>query len=225
MGRDKYHAFVRQEEVQSYIDRGYQNGGISFSLMPLTDPTLDKIYYLSSPFRSVLVTTNSERDQLIAAGYTLSPVSFSLGSTVTPKDVFRLMRNGSWLLTTSPTERQDAITKFGFADESIAFKQSDVPANALMPIYRITKDGRHIFLSSRAERDLAIINFDFLAEGIAFYAPPNTSSLPVTQLGEEVRRLMRQNGNRLYTTSPQEATKAVSDFGFTLEANDWRSLR
>jgi hypothetical protein len=113
----------RDAAVQHY---GFRSEGVGFRTR--TGFTIDNlpVYRLASSRGYVLTTSLGERKHAIQLGYRSEGIAFysypttNLGAS---KQVFRLAHpNGAYLYTTSASEKDSAISKYGYRFEGIGFR-------------------------------------------------------------------------------------------------------
>jgi hypothetical protein len=84
--------------------------------------------------------------------------------------VYRLRNNsGGYLFTTSSSERDSAVSAYGFTSEGTAFYASTNAGTGFVPVYRLNRGGNYLFTTSSSERDSAVSTYGFTSEGTAFY--------------------------------------------------------
>ncbi len=131
-------------------------------------------------------------------------------NNVSPSDegarsVFRLSRNGIYIFTTDPIERDMAMQRYGYRYEGVGYYVSSV-ASGRYPMHRLSKNGRYVFTVSEFEKE-AFRSSGYNYEGTPYYANSGGLRIPVYRVSK--------NGQHLYTSSQAEKNAAVSANGYS----------
>jgi len=119
---------------------------------------------------------------------------------------------GDRLYTASTTERNAAISQYGYQFAGVACAVFAGPAAGTVPLHRLQK-GYHLYTTSDAERDNAVASLGWFPEGEAGYVfnTPGVGRAPLYRLYNP------GDGARLFTASIEERNAAVSSYGYTDE--------
>lgn len=128
--------------------------------------------------------------------------------------VYRLVNsNGDHLYTASESEKDSAVSSFGYTYEGVRFYAYKEAGNNLAPVYRLNNaNGDHFYTIDEQEKSNSISLSRYKLEGIAFYAYKD----PAATLNP-IYRLVNSGGYHFYTTSSSEKDGAVSNFGYKYE--------
>jgi len=168
---DRYWNRNRNYSYNRYWDRGRDYCCNSSSSSSSKTTTVEKtaVYRLvnSANADHVYTTSTSERDSLVAEGWTSEGTAWKSPKTSgTP--VYELVNatNGKHFYTKGASER-DSLVQAGWKDEGVAFYADEDKGRA---VYRMlnSKNGDHFFTSSTSERD-NLLNNGWVNEGTAFY--------------------------------------------------------
>ena len=122
---------------------------------------------------------------------------------------------GDHFYTTSATERDRAISNYGYKNEGTACFLYKNKLRRSSPFYRLYNQsiGDHFYTTSAKERDRAISNYGYKNEGIACYVYKTKvkNSIPFYRLYN------RANGDHFYTISAEERDRAISKYGYRSE--------
>lgn len=177
--------------------------------------TSDIIYRLYNPKNSTQLLTKDPMEvcSATATGWLLDG-SISKEPSSNKKPVYRLRAGSTYLFTDSITERDSAISNYGYKLEGTAFYGIDAtqdPTNA-RPVYRVIhKNKGYIYTTSQSERD-KLVNEGNKFDRISFY----TTEVPGIKI-TPTYRLSHFNGSYLFTTSSQERDSAVKGYGYRYE--------
>jgi hypothetical protein len=131
---------------------------------------------------------------------------------VTPPSIAPPVGIGDHFYTASASERDNAITSFGYRSEDIACYVLSTPARTRKPLYRLLNQGSgdHFYTASKEECDSAVVNSGYQKEGIACYvfASPTSATTAFYRLYNPV------NGDHFYTISASERDNALASFGY-----------
>ena len=143
---------------------------------------------------------------------TLAPpaTNVSLGSPV-----FRLRSaSGYHLYTVSTSERDSAISTYGYSLEGTAYSASGIPGSNVTAVYRlVSSSGDRLYTTDAAERDSAVSVYGYTSEGTGFYA----SSQPAAGLVPVYRLVSNSTGGHLYTASASERDSLVASWNYIVE--------
>jgi hypothetical protein len=144
--------------------------------------------------------------------------AFVSPDTVTdPAGVFRLRHPsiGAYLFTLYPSERDAAVTTYGYVYEGVCCNWFTAPAgDGRTELYRLfsATAGEYFFTIYPSERDSAVTTYGYLYEGVAAYCNPT----PTAAAPREWFRL-RHGNKHLYTVYPEERDSAVINYGYVYE--------
>ena len=81
------------------------------------------------------------------------------------------MAGGDHFYTTSETERDSAISEYGYSYENIAAYVHPTPVVGSGPLYRLVshESGEHFYTASEAERDEAVTNLGYQIEEVTAF--------------------------------------------------------
>lgn len=127
--------------------------------------------------------------------------------------VYRLRSSAGYsLYTLSQSERDAAISQYGYTSEGTAFMASGISGSNASIVYKLlNSSGDRFYTINTAERDSAIAQYGYALEGTAFYAAqqPGSGLVPVYRL--------LKGGHHLYTANATEKDSLVSSRGYTYE--------
>jgi hypothetical protein len=169
---------------------------------------------------NLITSDGCEAQAAMKYGYVYDGQVFTASSTKT-KPVYRLERNGMYLLTSTNTERDAAISRYGFRLEGVAFYGVDPVTNAssALPVYRVSsKNGGYIYTISAQEAN-KLASEGYRIEGVAFYAQENPGNAIVATY-----RLAHPNGIYLFTTSAAEKDVAARSYGYRIEGVGFKAM-
>ncbi|MBB5868515.1 hypothetical protein F4553_001894 [Allocatelliglobosispora scoriae] len=123
--------------------------------------------------------------------------------------------SGDHLYTTSVTERDTAVARFGYTDEGVAGHVSATAATGTTPLLRLYNpdSGDHLYTASVTERDTAVARFGYVDEGIAchVFATAGAGTAPL------LRVYNPSSMDHFYTASAAERDTAVARLGYVDE--------
>ncbi len=134
-------------------------------------------------------------------------------------DVYRLSHlNSGYFYTSASSERDSAVSQYGFVSEGAAFRTRIGFSADNLPVYRLTLGKGYVFTTDFGERKAAM-QLGYRSEGVGFFA------YPTTNLGasNQIYRLAHPQGNYLYTASSVERDSAVSKYGYRYEGVVYRT--
>lgn len=108
----------------------------------------------------------NEVTSIVNDGWQYETVAFETSKTST-QPVYRLYGSGDHFYTTSTTERDQAVSKYGYKYEGVKFYVSDVPTST--PVYRLYGHGEHFYTTDLTEKNEAVSKYGYKYEGISFY--------------------------------------------------------
>jgi hypothetical protein len=149
-----------------------------------------------------IYSTNPNEGQ--ASGFTNQGVAFH-SCPIDHQPVYRLYRpTTGYFLTTSPAERDRAITDLGYDYEKLGFYTC---ANGAIDMYRLyRRQNGHFYTTSAAERDRARSLRGYQYDGVVFRLCAHAQ--------RDVYRLFRPSTGHLYTSSPDERERAIRNNGY-----------
>lgn len=117
---------------------------------------------------------------------------------------------GDHFYTTSTTERDSAISQYGYLESGVAGYVVSQPAT--VPLYRLVSN-HHFYTTSLSERDAAIRQYGFWSEGTAawVFTSQMNGSVPLYRLANFT------TGDHFFTTSADERDAAIRDYGYQSE--------
>jgi hypothetical protein len=135
--------------------------------------------------------------------------------------VYRLRNGARYLYTASAGERDDAINKYGFQLEGVAFNGVNPSMNPseARAVYRLVSNiGTYVYTISTYEKD-SYINIGYTYEGVAFYLKevPGAAVVPTY-------RLANPSGAFLLTQSTGERDYAVQSFGYQYQGAAFNTI-
>jgi hypothetical protein len=156
---------------------------------------------------SALTDSGSNTDVL----GTTTAVHFTSTSTAAVP-IYRLNNGGRYLFTTSSTERDTAVSTYGYTYEGSPFNVYASSDTALSAVYRLRNisSGGYLYTTSSTERDFAA-SHGFASEGTSFYA--FASALP----GNVPVYRLNSAGKYLFTPAVSEVASATSRYGYSYE--------
>ena len=122
--------------------------------------------------------------------------------------VYRAAKGAMHIFTTSKAEVDNAVAKWGWKDEGIAFT---APKGGTEAVYRLYKqsNGDHFFTVKFEEADNACKKFGYVYEGVDFFG--NKSGTPVYRLYQS------STGQHHYTADASERDKCTREWGWQYE--------
>jgi hypothetical protein len=170
----------------------------------------------STFINKVYLDSDVDRDGKLTTADACQVTAGSLPSGCPAAMFYRLreLKTGYHFYTTSASERNAAVSKYGYVNEGNAGYISTTNIGGLTPLYRLRRmsSGDHLYTTSAAERDSAIANYGFASEGTAGYV-----SAPVTGTTALYRLRKLNNGEHFYTTSATERQSAILNYGYVSE--------
>lgn len=160
---------------------------------------------------NLLTTNGCEVQAAKDIGYTLDGQVFTASPAGVP--VYRLEKNGKYLITSSNAEKDGAVARYGFRLEGVVFYGfNPVTDPSASPVYRLaSQSGGYIYTISEQEK-AKLASEGYRLEGVVYYAKANTGSAPISTY-----RLSHPNGVYLFTTSAAEKDIAVAYYGYRVE--------
>ncbi len=128
---------------------------------------------------------------------------------------------GAQLLTISPTERDNAINRYHWRYEGIAFYASSTQKTATIPVYRLQGGGRYYFTTNTSERNTLLNSTGWSDEGIGFYAYPSTIS---ANASKTVEKLYNTSSGQYYWTSDNTRIQLLQLNGYSTQIPSFRGL-
>jgi hypothetical protein len=131
-------------------------------------------------------------------------------------EVYRLRHPtiGAYLFTVYPSERDSAVSQYGYIYEGVCCSWFNAPAadgrTEMFRLYSGTA-GEYFFTIYPSERDSAVANFGYLFEGVAAYCHPASSPTAPRPWFR-----LRYGNKHFYTVYPEERDAAVA-LGYVYE--------
>lgn len=135
--------------------------------------------------------------------------------------VFRLESRGRYLFTSSVSERDAAVSQFGYRLEGVGFNGVNPSSNPTeaRPVYRLINfNGTYNYTISSYERD-AMIKYGYRYEGVAFYIKENPGATISPTF-----RLSHPNGIYLFTQHVFERDAATQFYGYRYEGVGFNTI-
>jgi hypothetical protein len=132
-----------------------------------------------------------------------------------------LKTDGSQFLTSSKAERDNAITKYGWYYDGIAFYASPGQQTGTIPVHRLLDDNKHYYTVSQSEYDTLMASGNWIDEGIAFYVYPSTAS---GSASHKVYQLHNSSNNHDYWTTDENQKSFLLSSGYTLEPSTFSAF-
>ncbi len=112
----------------------------------------------------------NEGARIANKGWKYETVAF-YADTSTGLPVYRLLSYDKHFYTTNASERDLAVSKYGYVYEGIAFYVSQTVTG--QPAYRLQGgNDEYFYTASSSEKDLAVSKYGYVYEGEGFYLPP-----------------------------------------------------
>lgn len=172
--------------------------------------------YNKSTGGALLTTNGCEASSAKDSGFMFDAQLFQSSGYGIP--IYRLVRNGSYLYTSSYSEAISA-GQFGFKLEGIAFNGDADGSSGGKPVYRLRSAlGGYQYTLSEYEKN-QFMNMGYALEGVVFYAQENPNNSVV-----DTFRLAHPNGVYLYTTSEAEKNIAAQNYGYRIEGVGFKAI-
>ncbi len=121
--------------------------------------------------------------------------------------------DGSQFLTSSNSERDNAIHNYNWIYDGIAFYASQTQKTGTIPVYRLRNAGRHYYTVDQTERSNLLGTSGWVDEGIPFYVYPTTLS---SSMSHKVYKLHNASNDEYYWTTSEEQKQFLINSGYTL---------
>ncbi|HSX31926.1 MAG TPA: hypothetical protein VLF43_01590, partial [Candidatus Saccharimonadales bacterium] len=164
------------------------------------DPISGAVYRLHNPITGDWLLTLSPTERDMAATFNNYWMNDGVAFQGFPSyeagtvPVYRLSRANTHLYTTTDSEREAAITQYGFINEGVKFYAKPTQTANSRPVYRLTKNGKYFYTVNVFEKQ-DMLDRGYTLEGIPFYAYSEGTRLPVYRLSKNGQHFYTQNGS------------------------------